>query len=132
MDPGSDFAGRGEAHFAQQKVLREKKPEGVASYEEGDPRLELSKLQFGALPYAVQGWSASEIAGMLRVSPERVKRFFLTPRFRRAMARERRKPSSPDLLRLGRRLGVGEASRRAALPDGRGTLTEGGENESAT
>ncbi len=67
-----------DAFFAEAKARREatREPEGVTGYEEGDPRLELSELQFLALRPAAEGKGVKEIAAELRCPPERVKRFF--------------------------------------------------------
>lgn len=123
-----------EAFFAEQRAQRDadRKPEGEPWYEDGDPRLELSQLQFRALSLVADGWSAPQIAAYLGVSPERAKRLLLSRKFRKALAREQRKPTSPDFIRLANQIGPGEASRRKALSAGAKALTQGDDDESAT
>ena len=63
-----------------------------------DPRRSLTADQRGVVFIIGQGRAPDEAASYLRVHPERVRRWLLTPRFRRAIYLEQQHPMTPEQL----------------------------------
>ena len=84
-------------------------------YSDDDPRLQLSSRQWLGMRAAARGDSIDAIATRISVSRNRVRRWLKTPRFRKAVALERARPTGRGLSMQIALMGVREANSRRAL-----------------
>ena len=80
------------------------------SYADGDPRLALSPTQWRGVRAFARGDSIDVVARGCGVSPNRVRRWLKTPRFRKAVVRERVQPTARSFAKSIMREGLQSAN----------------------